>query len=326
MRSFVYLDERKLYSYSSQIFEGLTEYIINTRGKGRQQDESGPLSPTSKQVLADIFTEQVATEERKFLYDHAYKLVEDKLLSDGGVLDISRDTIPDADLNQHDFVRVRGTVTFNDVKMLKNVTQEFNALGEALAYVTNFQGIAQAREEAAQRVDAIKDRNKRHAFRDQVSNALNPTALAKNAGLHFDKLFLDSLAKLLEFGFGDQFEVRISFTVDDFSPSCPTIFSAILKREYLRESEDLLIRKYARKSQREFTLFGVIAQSATPSKLIAPSEANSSSSEPSNIKAAILTMVDTLVGMDNTMSGRLPNEVVIDPIALYLDVRAGTPK
>ena len=54
IKSFIYLDEQKMYSLSSQIFEGITEYVLSESGSENQNSESqkGPVG--SGRVLADV--------------------------------------------------------------------------------------------------------------------------------------------------------------------------------------------------------------------------------------------------------------------------------
>lgn len=313
VRSFIYLDEHKLYSYSSQIFEGLTEYIVSTRTEGREQNESGTAPLKSDQILADIFSEHSATEEKRFLFDHAYKLMEDRLIADGAVLDIDRTSVDSADVTKCDFVRIKGSITFNDVRITKNFVSQINSIGEAITYVTNYKSIAEGRTKLSAE---IKDKSKLAAANTLLAESLRK--LAEQNGLHHDPKFMDYAVKLLDFGFEDQFEIRIQLS--DAELAHCSAFSAILKRQCLREAESMLVRKYGRKTEREFTLFGVVVQAGPRETAAPPSSTNSSDSE--NLRAKLLTMVDNFVQMDEAMSGRSSNEVFVDPIAVYLDVRA----
>lgn len=316
VRSFVYLDEQKLYSYSSQIFEGLTEYIVNTRTKGREESDSGP--SVQGQILANIFREQSSTEEKKFLFDHAYKLLEDRLVADGAVLDISCGSSDAIGLEGYDFVRVRGPLAFNDVRITKNFVSQINVIGEALTYVTNYKAITEAKEEAARQAAERKDRNKKVAAHANIAGGL--AKMAEKSGLHFDQKFVQHLTTLLDFGFEDQFEVRMQVGAEE--EACSAV-SAILKRECLRETESMVVRKYGRKTEREFTLFGVVVQSGAQPPSGADALFGAEAADSDNVRAKLIKLVDHFVLMDNAMSGRSWNEVFVDPIALYLDVRTG---
>ena len=54
IKGFAYLDEYKMYSISSQIFGGLTEYLTDYQATAKEEEEkqSGPLG--SGRVMADI--------------------------------------------------------------------------------------------------------------------------------------------------------------------------------------------------------------------------------------------------------------------------------
>ncbi|MEM6501396.1 MAG: hypothetical protein AAF685_06120, partial [Cyanobacteria bacterium P01_C01_bin.89] len=94
------------------------------------------------------------------------------------------------------------------------------------------------------------------------------------------------------------------------------LVSASLNRVNLRDSESALISKYSRFSEREFCIFGTITQgknSATP-KL--PESQNQSEA----LKCAIAQMTIQLSELENKFCGRLGNEIIVDPIAIYREI------
>lgn len=94
-----------------------------------------------------------------------------------------------------------------------------------------------------------------------------------------------------------------------------TIYSANLNRKFLRENEDLIIRKYSRKTEIDFTLFGIVTQHKRKK-----TESKEPPKEFSNLKEAMMNLVSSLCHVESTFSGRLDNEVIIDPIALYTEL------
>lgn len=88
IKNFVYLDVEKLHSLSSQVFEGITEYILNESSTESEKSESqkGPVG--SGRVLGEILKQSGKTSERKYLDDYSYTLFEKKLIEDGLVFDI----------------------------------------------------------------------------------------------------------------------------------------------------------------------------------------------------------------------------------------------
>ncbi|SET65279.1 hypothetical protein SAMN05216326_15217 [Nitrosomonas marina] len=138
----------------------------------------------------------------------------------------------------------------------------------------------------------------------------NLEKLAKDNNLHLDPEFLKSLALVLNYGFQDQLEVQM--TLENF------IVSANLNRLNLREREDLVIRKYSRKTEVDFILFGIITQ--YPSKKPDLFVDQNKNTEPANIKKALMNLISSISSIEGTFTGRLNNEIIIDPIALYTEV------
>ena len=89
IKNFIYLDEEKMYSLSSQIFEGITEYVLNESGTSNQDSESqkGPVG--SGKILADVIISTSKATEKKFFHDHSFTLFENHLMEQNRVLDIS---------------------------------------------------------------------------------------------------------------------------------------------------------------------------------------------------------------------------------------------
>ena len=115
---------------------------------------------------------------------------------------------------------------------------------------------------------------------------------------------------MLEYGFQDLFEVQMF--LGNYT------FSASLKREYIRENEHLLVRKYSRFPEKIFVLFGTVAQG--PGSDHEEAEGSPDGEGPTHLKEMILAMAGSLGDVEAHFSGRLENEVVIDPIALYCEI------
>lgn len=128
----------------------------------------------------------------------------------------------------------------------KKTLGNFNDVGRAMAHVTNFEEISAADRQLGELRRAGKGGPKLQA---ELKSLMNVDRIAKNSGLYQDKKFLDDLALLLEYGFQDQLEIQMNVGEN--------IFSSNLNRLFLRESEDLLVRKYSRRTEVEFTLLGL---------------------------------------------------------------------
>ena len=153
IRSFVYLDEYKMYSISSQIFEGLTEYVVDYSLEGEEEKEEQRGRVGSGRVLADIIRKEAGTEEKKFLHDYSYTLFEKKLIEDQKVIVINPDSIAERinEISNHDLIKVSGKVIFNDMGLIIEKIKNFNEFGESLTYVTNYEEIVQQQVDAEEK-------------------------------------------------------------------------------------------------------------------------------------------------------------------------------
>lgn len=253
IKNFIYLDEEKMYSLSSQLFEGVTEYVLNesTLEKGESEEQKGPVG--SGRILGDILKNSERNTEKKFLNDYSYTIFEKKLLDDGKVLVVTDEESAAIDeLGKMSFIKITSKATFNDINYINETLKNFNKIGKALAHVTNFKEISVVKEQLEKAKQSTKDRNKKCQLQTQFKALTNINKLAAEAGLQQDQGFLDDLALLLSYGFQDQLEVQMNLE--------GRIFSANLNRSFLRESEELVIRKYSRQTEVAFTLFGIVTQ------------------------------------------------------------------
>ncbi|MEG4492975.1 DUF6414 family protein, partial [Microcoleus sp. D3_18_C4] len=155
-----------------------------------------------------------------------------------------------------------------------------------------------------------KNKNEK-GFAKQSSKKINDLSIiAKNLGWNIDQEFLDNVGVVLNYGYKDQFEVRTYLSSE---PEGNYLFSALLKREYLREEENLIVKKYSRYSEKDFIIFGTVTQSKDgPPDL--PAEESSGSKD---MKEAVAQMILKLSEMEKQFTGKLKNEIMVDPIAIY---------
>lgn len=307
IRSILYLDEQKLYSLSSQVLEGLTEYLLTETNSAKETSESQKGPVASGKVLADAMKHSSTSVERRVLHDHAFALFEDKIVESGQVTDISVGA-PQANQPPKSFVRVAAPASFIDAAKITNLLRNFNRVGEALACVTNQVEIQAALKAVDQAKVRMKDKNKLAQFTKQAKEITDPASLAKTQGLYQDPKFLENLSLLTEFAFADHLEVQQR--IDDM------LYSTPLKRDFLREPEGLMIRKYSRKTEKSLVVLGLVTQTAAP-----PNTTTAGPDfKPSNMKEAVANMIDHIAVMEATLSGKMEREVVIDPIAVYVSL------
>ena len=124
IKTFIYLDEDKMFSISSQIFEGITEYLIDYSNNTNEESEEqkGPVG--SGRVMADIIKTEKGFKEKKFLHDYSYKLFEEKLNGLGKVLEINSTNINDQidQIDKYAFLKITSKAIFNDINHCQQMT------------------------------------------------------------------------------------------------------------------------------------------------------------------------------------------------------------
>lgn len=307
-----------MYSISSQIFEGLTEYILkseNTNTK-EKEEQKGPVF--SGRVLADIIEKDINYTEKKFLHDFSYNLFEEALQKDNRVLEINKsnistelDKIPD-----YSFIKITSNVVFNDLETMEKTISSFNRMGEALGFITLKAKYDELMKEAKEDLKNIKDRNQKSNAIHTLKNKASFKKILIDEGLNLDDDYLKNMEYLIQYGYHRQFEVQMPLSNSDKV----SLFSAQLNRDNLKESENNIVKKYSRESEKEFTLFGIVTQKMTKEKKEEMFESLKINNEDPNLKEAMFNMIKQLSNLENTFVGKLDYEYVIDPIALYIEI------
>lgn len=318
IRSFIYLDNYKMYSISSQIFEGLTEYILKSENTNikEKEEQKGPVF--SGRVLADIIEKDTNYTEKKFLHDFSYNLFEEALQKDNRVLEINKsnistelDKIPD-----YSFVKIKSNVVFNDLETMEKTISSFNRMGEALGFITLKAKYDELMKEAQEDFKNIKDRNQKSNANHILKNKVSFKKVLIDEGLNLDDDYLKNMEYLIQYGYHRQFEVQMPLSNSENL----ILFSAQLNRDNLKESENNIVKKYSRESEKEFTLFGIVTQKMTKQKKEEMFESLKINNEDPNLKEAMFNMIKQLSNLENTFVGKLDYEYVIDPIALYIEI------
>jgi len=304
IKNFLYLDVEKLHSLSSQVFEGVTEYILDETFSEKHEKESqkGPVG--SGRIVGDILRLGEKVSQRKYLHDYSYTLLEEKLTKDNRVSVFDSNKKP-SEIIENTFIKITAKAIFNDIRTINYTLENFNEIGKALTHVSKYEEIEALREEL-EVLKAQKNNKEKAKLDREFKNLTNLNAIAKESGLSHNQKFLDDLALVLKYGFQDQLEIQMKLG--------DKLFSANLKRDSLRENENLIVRKYSRKTEVEVVLFGIITQQGNTD--VEPEEEQSNS----NIKEAVMTLIEQMTTIESEFTGRLDHEVVIDPIALYIEL------
>ena len=283
LRSFLYLDDYKLHSFSSQ----------------------AGASPDTPPEFASIAQARVFEES-------AFTAFESRLQEQGKLRTVA--SADAASLADASFVRVTGPATFTDAVALKEHVEQFNKIGQAITYVSGYAEVNQEITALRDQVARAKTGSEKGKLMHQIKELQSRTAKAAEfSGLRMDQDFLSHLALLLEYGFGAELHLRVA--VGATSEATGLQFDAPLDRRFLREPDSAIMRKYARKTQKPLTVVGVVTQAGE-----AAPPPSFPSLEGANMKQAVTQMVDGIAGVEGTFFGRRAHEVVIDPIAVYREL------
>ena len=128
IKSFIYLDEDKMYSISSQLFEGMTQYILQEETEGQNDVNSQKGNFLSGRFMADMMFQSRSKSEMRNLHDFAFNLFEKELENRGILYDVKcNDNI--SNLQDKGFVRIRGKIIFCDYSRMQYINDNFNNIG-----------------------------------------------------------------------------------------------------------------------------------------------------------------------------------------------------
>lgn len=307
IKSFIYLDDYKLYSLSSQIFQGFTEYVISGSTASLTEEESQKGMFASGKVMSDLLKTEKTSTEKKYLHDYAFNLLEAEL-TDRELLYSIRPEDTTNIIQSKGIIKVTGRAVFNDYSTLQSTLSRFNSIGESFGYFNYKEVVKGLNDSTSNALETTKDRNQRAKIKNikQHANKVLTSYLQKN-GLHIAEEDIKHTVNIMEYGFHGELEFRV------LPDGLPFQFSAILNREYLRDSETQFISKYSRQTEYDFTMIGIVTQSGKVTEPLAEHGLN-------GIKDACLNLADKLRGMENVFLGRLDNECIIDPIAIYREL------
>lgn len=309
IKSIIYLDEPKMYSLSSQFFEGMTEYMFEQKESAKEEleQQKGPVA--SGKLLADTLKSSQSTLEKRVFHDYAFTVFERKLLEAGNIVDVRQEPSENIrnKIAESSFIRIKAPVNFVDAAKLAYLLKTFNKLGEALAYTTKFSEISAIDSQLEAMKEGLRDKTKIATINNKQKEIKDASKIAREIGFYQDPTFLEHLIMLTNFGFSNQLEIQQR--IDSI------IYSSCLKREHLRDTEDLIIRKYSRKTEKELTILGIITQSTKETNRDIPP-----TPEDPSMKAVVTNMIEHIAMIESGLSGKLSDEVVIDPIAMYADL------
>ena len=308
IKSFIYLDEYKLASLSSQLFEGMTEYVLKSEIDTHTENSTQKGSMLKGSVMGDAITEGNASAEKRYLHDFAYTLFEKELLDRGKLYEITDDDTLEV-LSSKKLVKITGKAIFDDYQAITDTLSNFNSIGEALAYcalMSNDQKVS----DIINVTTSSNDRNsKARAKVTQKVIQQKWQNMLEEAGLRLEDEKINKLITLLKFSFRGEMAFRI------IQPSSQIVALANLNKEYLRDAIEILISRFSRKTEANLSLIGIITQCGQ-----SKAQTIQSSDDGEKLKFSVQNVISQLAEMEETFTGRLSNELVIEPIAIYHEI------
>lgn len=310
IKNFIYLDERKLYSFSSQLFEGVTEYVLREEELEKQDTEESKEGITSSRMIADAIRETSKSTEKKFLHDHSFNLFEKELEKQSKILDINAQSNTDeilAALDDYSFIKIKSTILMSDVDEIVNILSNFNEIGENLEVITMQTELEII--EAKHTKTNIKDKDK--AIESEFYKTYNIKQQALDKGTRQPKIWQSALTNMIELN---------AFNALQFHQQMHDIlFSSYIEKSYLREELTSIKRKYSRLTEKQFTILGLICHGPNV-KDKQEHPLNKISEDIVDMKSRLRAMATSMVAVEDFSYGREENEVIIEPIAIYTEL------
>lgn len=303
IKNFIYLDEPKLYSFSSQLFEGVTEYVLNEQLLETSNEESQKGRMASGRVIADVIRETSTSTTKKFLHDHSFNLFEKELIQTNQLLDImvEKPTLSELCQSNKSFIRIRSKGKFVDLQENQSLFTNYSKISDALTafpFIEELQEFERLKAENPSSVDVKK-------MQSELDKMLKRTAAEMASNL--PQKLVSGFETIIE-NFGDDL-IRFQQVVGDIE------YSSCLTKEYLRDSLKTIYRKYSRKTAKEFVVIGFISHAdgtQQPDIKNIPDDAS--------LIRHMIGLSENLYEIEQTFSGKSQNEIIIEPIAIYTEL------
>lgn len=311
MKSFVYLDEYKMYSLSSQLMKGVTDYIVqeSSRAESDSMKQAGPQDSGRK--LAEIIETASANVEKRFLHDYAYLVFEEKLKDSGLISDFDSGS-EFSEIVQEDgkskIVRVRAKARLLDSRETVKALENLVDIQQALEIVST----NDERESLIAQIIFGQDAAKPNRAAVLELGRLSKSSMRKET-LENNKLQYKNLASVLSYGYKNRLD--LSMQLSDCS------VSADLKRSCLKDEEDFIVKTYSRETDVELVMLGIVTR--VRPKALGDDEEQKSEDDIAGdqlLSTALINSNKALHGVESLFTKIAENQVILDPIAVYLEV------
>lgn len=308
MKSFVYLDEYKMYSLSSQIMEGVTDYVLKESSR-KDSDTEEQLGPDdSGKKMGEIIQTTAASFEKKFLHDYAYSLFEQRLEELKKINHFSASSSFDelvSSIRDSRIVKLKARANFVDAGGTVETLNSFVELQTAGAILSTMDERAALLKELIEAQALNKKTQHLTSELARLSRSPLPKEVIANEQLQYE-----SIAAVLAHGYKGRVDINMQMA------DCNV--SADLKRAYLKDELDSLFKSYSRATDVELVMVGIVTRVRSEDSVESDDDGSMWDKEyMSEILMQASKAIGDIEGLFTKLNG---HHVIVDPIAIYLDL------
>lgn len=296
LKNIVYIDYEKVYSLSSQLFEGIVQSAI-------EQQESTLSNADAIEIKAEKKSSSTSDTSKLSTvvnpHDYHYLKFEKELFRLELINSISSNYFSVDNIKPGSFIKIKANIEINDFNKLKDTAQDFTNLGYAIHYVNKYGEIEQIEKLLSEKNLTPNNKKELQSIKNDIIKKIEEDSSKDK------KKFFDNLTSVLSYAYGD--ELEIYQTIDNYK------FTSFLVRSFLKLSPDMLVKLYSRKTTSPFTIVGIITQSYQDSRVEVERETI-------DIRSAAWNMNDALADLESTFCKPREKEYFIEPIALYTEI------
>lgn len=296
IRDFIYLDKDRVNSLYSQVNEGVAEAIVNSYVSSKETGEK-VTKPILGQSTEDKVGEYSNVTENKILHDHIYNKLEEELKRNIYTPeDINKDNYKEK-LQDKFIIKIKGKVKIHNYNRMKMYLEEFNNIGEIVAYSIYSSSTDSSTEN--------KSGKQKYEDNKQIREII------KENGLKQDQEMLNGLKKMIELFNDDGFELIIQGDNQEI------IYRVVLDTTYLRLNTDMLRILYTQNPMNEWTIVGQITYLPNI-ETNKNTNNNQDVDEQPGIREAYKNMIDVTASFEDIFFISNKNiEITVTPIAIY---------
>jgi hypothetical protein len=320
-RDFIYLDVDRVYSLSSQVFEGLIDEVRTSLEGRMESSDSQRGRPLSGSEATESVLESQNRTEIRVLHDHLYNELEDHIVVPSppwGELDSSGLI---KWFNENPYLKVRGPAEIEDFDWMSRFVEAFNELGERIAYAM-LSGDEGDLEKALDQMDSMNDPTRRRRAKQTANRKSDKHSrakqLAKETGLHQDPHLLKSINFFVEV-FGNH-ALDISIVPPDTNALA---IRGRLLRQWLRVEPELLRSLYGGYSVTEWTIVGQITHMPGSKPPNGP-EIAADDNDPASpsLRDPMRAMFESARAFERLfLESKTRYEIIVQPLAVYREYK-----